>query len=186
MSRIKTIDYEDAEGRLKEIYDDIIKKRKKLADVYKIQSLRPKSIIRHMDLYIEIMFSRSTLSRAEREMMAVVVSITNNCSYCQAHHGEALNNYWKDEEKVKRLVKGIYEADLTLRERKLCEFAQHLTANPGLHDETDFTFLLRDAGIDDAGILDAVMVVSYFNFINRMVLALGVELEEDEGKGYAY
>ncbi len=44
---------------------------------------------------------------------------------------------------------------------------------------------LRATGMDDRGVLDATLVVSYFNFVNRMVLALDVELEEDAG-GYRY
>lgn len=186
MSRIKVIDYQDAEGRLKEIYDDIIQKRKQLAEVHKIQSLRPESIVKHIDLYMEIMFSRSSLSRAEREMIAVVVSVTNQCAYCKTHHGEALNHYWKDENKLEALKKDIYSAELTLRELKLCEFARTLTANSGIHEKTDYTFLLKDAGIDEAGTLDAVLVVAYFNFVNRIVLSLGVELEGNSGKGYQY
>lgn len=186
MPRIKVIDYQDAEGRLKEIYEDLIQKRKQLAEVHKIQSLRPESIVKHIDLYMEIMFTRSVLSRAEREMIAVVVSVTNKCSYCQTHHGEALNHYWKDENKLEALKKDIYIADLSPREIKLCEFARHLTANPELHENTDFTFLLKEAGIREEGILDAVLVVAYFNFVNRIVLSLGVELEEDSGKGYDY
>ncbi|MBK5192462.1 MAG: peroxidase, partial [Flavobacteriaceae bacterium] len=35
-------------------------------------------------------------------------------------------------------------------------------------------------------ILDATLVVSYFNFVNRMVLTLGVEIETDEGENYKY
>lgn len=186
MPRIKVIDYAEAEGRLKDIYDELILKRKQLAEVHKIQSLRPESIIKHIDLYMEIMFTRSSLSRAEREMIAVVVSVTNQCTYCQTHHGEALNHYWKDENKLEALKKDIYSAGLSLRETKLSEFARTLTANPGTHEKTDYTFLLKDANIDEAGILDAVLVVAYFNFVNRIVLSLGVELEENSGKGYEY
>lgn len=82
MARIPVIEYEAAEGRLLEIYNEIIEKRGKLAKIHKIQSLRPESIIRHIDLYLEIMFTRSDLSRADREMMAVVVSASNGCNYC--------------------------------------------------------------------------------------------------------
>ena len=45
---------------------------------------------------MELMFTKSELSRAEREMIAVVVSATNNCEYCQIHHAHALNHYWKE------------------------------------------------------------------------------------------
>jgi uncharacterized peroxidase-related enzyme len=81
MARIRTISHAEATGRLKEIYGQLIQNRGKLAEVHQIQSLRPESIIKHMELYMEIMFSRSELSRAEREMMAVVVSVANGCAY---------------------------------------------------------------------------------------------------------
>jgi alkylhydroperoxidase family enzyme len=45
---------------------------------------------------------------------------------------------------------------------------------------------LRELGASDRAILDADLVIAYFNFVNRLVLGLGVELEDDEGKGYRY
>ncbi|MFO8067393.1 MAG: peroxidase-related enzyme [Bacteroidales bacterium] len=186
MSRIKIIQHEDATGRLSEIYNDLIKKRGKLADVHKIQSLRPESIVKHMDLYMEIMFSKSELSRAEREMMAVVVSAANNCEYCQVHHALALNNYWKDEEKVKILRNSYHDAALSEREYELCEYSHIITVDPGLSNEIDFTIPLKNIGLSDNGVLDATLVVAYFNFVNRIILSLGVELEKDGGGGYKY
>ena len=41
-------------------------------------------------------------------------------------------------------------------------------------------------GLSDKAILDATLVVSYFNFVNRMVLGLGVNLESNQAKGYNY
>ncbi len=186
MSRIKTIKYEEATGRLKSIYDDLITKRGKIAEVHSIQSLRPESIVKHMDLYMEIMFSKSELSRAEREMMAVVVSAGNECGYCQIHHAEALNHYWKDDEKIKLLRKNYKEVKLTNRELQLCEYSHILTVNPAIAKETDITEPLRNIGLSDNGILDATLVIAYFNFVNRIVLGLDVTLEEDLGKGYKY
>ena len=37
---------------------------------------------------------------------------------------------------------------------------------------------LRNAGLDDRGILDTCQIVAYFNFVTRMAEGLGVELEE--------
>ena len=50
MPFIEVIDYSGASGHLKEIYDDLLNKRGKLAEVHKIQSLHPDSIVRHLDL----------------------------------------------------------------------------------------------------------------------------------------
>jgi len=186
MPRIKVIQQEEAEGRLKQIYDDLEKSRGKLAEVHKIQSLRPESIVKHMELYMEIMYSNSVLSRADREMIATVVSAANECTYCQNHHGNALNNYWKDEEKVLQLRNNFEKLDLTEKQMSLCRFARHLTKNPGDHENTDFTIPLKNCGLDDKAILDTVLVTAYFNFVNRIVISLGLELEHDQGKGYKY
>jgi len=186
MSRIKVIKHEEATGRLKEIYDDLVKKRGKLADVHKIQSLRPESIVAHMDLYMEIMFAKSELSRAEREMMAIVVSAANGCEYCQVHHAQALNHYWKNDEKISRLRTDFEAADLTNRELVLCSFANLLTVNPEAYRNEKYLAPVKKTGISDNGILDATLVVSYFNFVNRIVLALGLEVSDEEMKGYRY
>ena len=186
MARINVIKYDDADGKLKEIFNDLISKRGKLSNVLSIQSLRPESIITHIDLYMGIMFSKSELSRAEREMMAVVVSVANNCSYCQIHHAEAVNHYWKDDLKLSLLKTNFKEADLSKREMALCSYAHELTLDPGNSEQVDITLPLKFEGLSDAAILDASLVVSYFNFVNRMVLSLDVKLESDSGTGYKY
>lgn len=186
MARIEVKQYDKATGRLKEIYDDLIKSRGKLADVHTIQSLRPESIVAHMDLYMEIMYSKSELSRAEREMIAVVVSKGNECIYCQTHHAQALNAYWKDDQKTEQLKADFRQLDLTDKEMKLCEYAHIVTKNPGSAEQQDYTQSLKETGLSDSAILDATLVIAYFNFVNRIVLSLGVHLEEDQGSGYKY
>lgn len=186
MPRINVIQPQAAEGVLKEIYSALIEKRGKVSEVLKIQSLHPQSIQSHLNFYMDIMFSKNSLSRAEREMMAVVVSVANGCVYCQTHHAEALNHYWKDEDRIDLLKENFQKAGLNFRELALCGYAVHLTKTPQEHEQSDHTIILRTAGITDEGILDATLVTSYFNFVNRMVLALGVELEADMGKGYKY
>lgn len=183
MAKIKVIEHEEATGRLKEIYDDLVYKRGKLAAVHKIQSLRPESIVKHMDLYLEIMFSKSELSRAEREMIAVVVSAANNCSYCQVHHAEALKSYWKDTDRVNHIRGEFKNANLSEKETALCVFAQQLTKFPG--KDLEQVEQLKQVNLSDEAILDATLVVSYFNFVNRIVLGLGVHLES-QPNGYNY
>ncbi len=183
---IKIIDFDQAEGELKKIYEDLIESRGKLAEVHKIQSLNPESIVRHMDLYMTIMFGKSPLKRAQREMMAVVVSAANDCEYCVLHHAEALLRYWKDEEKVELLSGDYRKLDLNEQDQLFCELAEHLTRSPSGIDYQGSIEPLKKAGITDREILDAVLVISYFNFVNRMVMGLGVEPSPEEVKGYKY
>lgn len=184
MARIRVIEHDIATGRLLDVYNDLVKKRGKLANVHKIQSLRPESIVKHIDLYVEIMFSKSELLRAEREMMAVVVSVANGCKYCQLHHSEALNHYWKDEPKILKLRSDYKSLKIEKRLLLLCEFAEILTREPSVYNEPELINKLKDEGFSDSAILDATLVIAYFNFVNRIVLALGVEADEQEIKGY--
>ena len=186
MPFIDVIEPEQAEGTLKEIYDNLVQSRGKIAEVHKIQSLNPESIVRHMDLYMAIMFGKSPLKRYQREMIAVVVSAANNCEYCAIHHGAALEHFWKDEERVVRLVNDYHTADLDANDTLLANYAHALTTQPTSINRDEFIEPLKNAGFDDRAILDAALVTSYFNFVNRMILGLGVNVEPDGGKGYNY
>lgn len=186
MTYIQVIPYEQAEGDLKLIYDDLVKKRGKLAEIHKIQSLNPQSIVNHMDLYMTIMFGKSPLKRYQREMIAVVVSAANNCEYCINHHGQALNNFWKDEGRVWKLAENFTKAALEEQDLALCRYAQDLTLHPDKINEKDQIAELLKMGIEERSLLDAALVIAYFNFVNRLVLGLGVQLEDDGGKGYEY
>lgn len=186
MARIKVTGYDEAQGDLKVIYDDMISKRGKLSEVLKIQSLHPASITSHAALYMDIMFSKTALSRAEKELIAVVVSVANGCAYCQEHHGTALNAYWKDDNRVAQVKKNYHTASLSPKEIAICDFAVHLTKNVAAHEAADFTSSLKAEGLTDEAVLDVALVTSYFNFVNRMVMALGVQLEAEAGEGYKY
>ncbi len=81
MSYIKIIDEEKATGKLKEVYESIAGYGKKMAHVLKVQSLNPEAMKAHYQFYRSIMFGKSDLTRAQREMIAIVVSSENNCFY---------------------------------------------------------------------------------------------------------
>lgn len=185
MAHIKIIQHKEATDRLKEIYDDLLIKRGKLAEVHKILSLNPESIVAHMNLYMTVMFGQSPLSRAQREMIAVVVSVANECKYCQIHHSEALNKYWKDENRINAFKKNFNKAELNQVDESLCELAWQLTRLPSISTNIILS-KLKELGLDDRAILDATLVIAYFNFVNRIVLGLGVESELGETKGYNY
>ena len=67
-------------------------------------------------------------------------------------------------------------AELSVAERALCEFAERLTRDTGAMGEGDIQ-ALRVQGWDDRAIHDATQIIAYFNYINRVADALGVEPE---------
>ncbi len=186
MAYIDVIQYDSAQGFLKEVYDDLVKKRGKLAEVHKILSQNPEAIVAHMELYMTTMFGKSPLKRYQREMLAVVVSKANDCEYCQIHHGAALNHFWKDEARVASLIADYKNAGLQPEELLFCEYALELTKNPNSIDKDLHIRNMKELGIDDRTITDVALIISYFNFINRIVMGLGAEVSEGEGEGYNY
>lgn len=64
------------------------------------------------------------------------------------------------------------------RQLALCEFAEKLTLSPAKMTRED-SDRLRSVGLADRDILDAVEVISYFNYINRIADALGVDPEPE-------
>jgi len=185
MAWIRIVDDDEATGQLKEVYGQVREKRGKVANVIKVQSLNPQAMQAHMDLYYSLMFEKSSLTRPERELIAVAVSAANRCMYCVNHHAEALNHYWRDEEKLQRLVRDVDFTDLPERSQGLLLYALKLTLAPNEMDKSDID-ALRQHGFKDRDILDINLIVSYFNFVNRIATGLGVEATPEEVQGYKY
>jgi uncharacterized peroxidase-related enzyme len=78
---IRVLSESEATGPLAEHYRAAVKRAGKVFNIIKIQSLRADCIAASMQLYRTIMFGPSGLSRAEREMVATVVSAANHCHY---------------------------------------------------------------------------------------------------------
>jgi uncharacterized peroxidase-related enzyme len=69
-------------------------------------------------------------------------------------------------------------AELSAADRALLEFTEKLTLRPTEMGEEDVT-TLQQAGFDDRAIHDAVQVISYFNYINRVADGIGTDPESD-------
>jgi alkylhydroperoxidase family enzyme len=81
VAHVRLIEVDEATGLLAEEYDAAIGRAGKVFNIVKAMSLRPGVLKRSMELYKEIMFGVSGLSRQERELLAVVVSRQNDCHY---------------------------------------------------------------------------------------------------------
>ena len=131
------------------------------------------------------MYGKSPIKRQLREIIAVIVSKANQCEYCQVHHLEALNHYWKDNAKAEQFRTDYNSINLTETELTYCQFAEQHTLTPG-KSTTEIINKLKALGESDRSILDATMIIAYFNFVNRIVARLQIELETDGGGGYKF
>lgn len=81
MAWIKILEPEEATGELKAEYEQAVQRGGKVFNVVKVQSLNPPVLRLSMQMYLATMYGPSGLSRAEREMLATVVSWANHCFY---------------------------------------------------------------------------------------------------------
>lgn len=81
MPHIHVIGYEDAEGVARREYDAAFRRAGRIWNIVSIQCQLPEVMRDSMRLYQSIMFGPSPLSRAQREMIAVVTSTANECHY---------------------------------------------------------------------------------------------------------
>jgi uncharacterized peroxidase-related enzyme len=108
------------------------------------------------------------LSDADKEMIGVVVSSTNCCNYCLTTHGDNLRGLTGDPDLVDTLSYNYRSANLTKKQRALCDYAYFVTAHPTEIDDEQVE-KLREAGFNDHEILEAAFVAGFFNYTNRWV-----------------
>jgi len=93
----------------------------------------------------------------------------------ESHENDLRSVVASDEER--QTVQSDYrEAKLTARERAILDYAVKLTKNPTVTGRSDLESL-RQHGLTDVELVDAVHCIGYFNFINRVLDGLGVDPE---------
>ncbi|WP_420322448.1 peroxidase-related enzyme [Flagellimonas sp.] len=183
MSWIKVVAYEDADPQLKRIYDRVKGPNNNVDNVLSIHSLRPHSLVGHMTLYKNVLHnSNNELPKWYLEAIGVYVSHLNQCDYCVLHHFEGLRKLLNDDEKSNSFMEAVKVDDLNsfLGEQFLAgmAYSKKLTLEHHGIVQEDIAHL-KSTGFSDGQILEINQVASYFNYVNRTVLGLGVNTTGD-------
>ena len=81
MAFIRTVPYDEAAENVKEGYDAILRHNLRIPNLHAVSGIRP-AIMETLATHLRtVMDSRSGLTRAEKEMIATVVSAMNKCQY---------------------------------------------------------------------------------------------------------
>lgn len=183
MSWIEEVPYEAATGALKKIYERVKGPNNNVDNVLSVHSLRPHSLTGHMGLYKNVLHhAGNSLPKWYLETLGVYVSHLNVCSYCVDHHAQGLKRLLNNEERYTTVYESITTGEPSSqfagRELAGIRYAHQLTLNHTSLQQSDIQ-TLRDAGFSDGEILEINQVVSYFNYVNRTVVGLGVNTEGD-------
>ncbi|PKP84684.1 MAG: alkylhydroperoxidase [Alphaproteobacteria bacterium HGW-Alphaproteobacteria-2] len=177
MTWIATIAYEDADNRLKPIYDRIRGADGHIDNIMMAHSLRPHTMEGHMALYKSVLHhARNATPKWFLEALGVWVSLINRCGYCVAHHSAGLSRL-VEPARAEAILAALEAGETGApvfdgREAAALGYAAALTATPPATAETHVA-AMRAAGWEDAGILEVNQVVAYFAYANRTVLGLG-------------
>jgi uncharacterized peroxidase-related enzyme len=142
-------------------------------NVFRAYSFRPERLSAWFAHFRLVMEGTPGVSEAEREMIAVVVSMANGCLYCLVAHGAALRQAWGDPVMADRITLDWRRAEgLTERQRAICALAEKVTKSPVECEEDDLE-ALRAHGLSDEDVWDVVEVAAMYNFTNRLAQAGG-------------
>jgi alkylhydroperoxidase domain protein len=113
------------------------------------------------------------VGRAERELAATAASRANGCVFCASVHSAAATRESGRREDVQRLLDEGTTADLGDEGwNAIVAASVSLTTTPLEFDAAQID-RLRDAGLDDASIVDVIGGAAFFNWANRLMLSLG-------------
>lgn len=183
MSWIKTINYENADAALKKIYDKIKGPNNTIDNVLSIHSLRPHTLVGHMALYKNVLHnSNNTLPKWYLEALGVFVSHLNKCDYCFDHHYEGFRKLISDDSKAEKFRNAVISNKIgdyfSGQYLSGCDYAKKLTLHHSTIEKKDIENL-KHAGFTEGEILEINQVTSYFNYVNRSVVGLGVDTTGD-------
>ncbi len=183
MSWIKWISYDEATGRLKQLYNRIKGPNNYIDNIMLVHSLRPHTLNAHMSIYKNVLHhTGNQLPKSLLETIGVYVSLLNGCEYCVEHHFQGLRRLL-DNDKRAYAIRTAFESNefdgvFDKREQAMLHYAEHLTRSPADIDE-EKVVAMREVGLSDGEILEINQIVSYFAYANRTVLGLGVSTVND-------
>ena len=177
MAWIRTIDWADAEGVLKEAYDWQAAGLGDVTEFTQLGSLYPDLVLERLRLYKVVESAPSGLSVLERRLAAYVTSTANETPHCASGLVQRLADLGVAPALVDAARQTPFElASGDARLDAVAAYAARLTLSPAVVSAADVE-ALRAVGLSDLDILDLNNIVAYFNYINRVANGLGLKTE---------
>ena len=142
-------------------------------NVFRVMSYRPERLSAWFTHFRSLHEPTENLGVAEREMIAVAVSMANGCLYCLVAHGQALREALGDPVLADRITLDYRRAELDERRTAILDYAVKITQQPLECEEADID-RLRDLGLTLEEVWDVAEIAAMYNFTNRMALATGM------------
>ncbi|WP_192347765.1 carboxymuconolactone decarboxylase family protein [Algoriphagus sp. Y33] len=120
----------------------------------------------------------SSLTEAERELIATIVSHGNECKFCTTAHAETVNELLHECDTVQQVLDNVETASISSKMKALLIIARQ-TQQSGKSVTTAHIQRAKHAGATDLEIHDTVLISALFCLYNRYVDGLGTKLPKD-------
>jgi uncharacterized peroxidase-related enzyme len=142
-------------------------------NVFQVMSFRPERLSAWFAHYKQLHEPTANLNAAEREMIAVAVSMANGCLYCLVSHGAALREALGDPICGDRITLDYKRAELSPKMMAVLDYAVKLTVEPRECTPADIEHL-KSYGLTTEEVWDVIEIAAMYNFTNRMAHATGM------------
>ena len=122
----------------------------------------------------------STLSEAERELIATIVSHRNQCKFCVNAHTAVADILLGEKETTSKIKEDIITAPLSDKMKALLTIASQVQES-GKSVTAESIQKAKDAGASDIEIHDTVLIAALFCMYNRYVDGLATITPADPG-----
>ncbi len=130
------------------------------------------------DLTQILMRGASTLTEAERELIATIVSFGNNCQFCTAAHTAAADLLLGENNTTRQVKADIASATVSDKMKGLLSIAS-LVGRNGKLVTPEVVERARTAGATDREIHDTVLIAALFSLYNRYVDGMATAMPGD-------
>jgi len=182
---IETIEPEDATSDLSEVYQRVGSVHNKIHNLYRAFSLQPKPLISADQHYRDILHNEANHTEPWfLELLATQAAIIADCHYALQNHGANFKNLLGDKELGELMLDRVRRDDFnsssvfTRKQAALLSYGAKLCRNPEKMCFKDIE-TLRDVGVTDTEILEAVQSTACFAYWVRFINALGVSLGDE-------
>jgi 4-carboxymuconolactone decarboxylase len=111
-------------------------------------------------------------------MIVVATSSLNNCTYCVVSHGAILRIREKMPKLGDQIAVNFREADISVRQKAMLEFAVKVAKQADEISETDFESL-KLHGFSDDDIWDIGAITALFALSNRIANMAGIRPNDE-------
>ena len=179
---IDTISPEEATPELRHLYQQVGAVHNKIHNLYRAFSLQPKPMAAADQHYRDVLHNE--LNHSDPwflELLATQVAIIADCHYAFANHGANFKHLLGDAVLGDKMLEAVKNDDFedrnlfTDKQAALLNYGAKLSRTPEKMTQEDIS-ALRDAGVSDTEILEAVQATACFAYWVRFINALGINL----------